>query len=240
MLMLLPLAPRLTAQAARVVGRVHDDVTGDPIPGAKVRLTGNQDPLETRTDTAGGYHFDRVAPGRVRFRVEAPRYTVLAQEIDIEPASVAIIPLFVTPIAVMLDRLQVQAEAVDRARERPGVVSGERVSGTGAPAAENLTARVAGARILFSGGAVGMATQILLRGFKSMRLPADPLYYVDGIPTAPPTAPSARNRSGEASILDLIDPSTIERIEIISGAAANAAFGLGSNNGVILIYTRRS
>jgi TonB-dependent SusC/RagA subfamily outer membrane receptor len=102
-----------------------------------------------------------------------------------------------------------------------------------------IQARVAGARVLFSGGGVGMATQILLRGFKSLSLPGDPLYYLDGIPVAPPTAPSARNRAGEPSILDLIDPSTIDHIEVLSGAAASATFGLGANNGVILIYTKR-
>ena len=85
---------------------------------------------------------------------------------------------------------------------------------------------------------MGTATQILLRGRKSLNLTGEPLYYVDGILMSPPSAPTARHRAGEPSILDLIDPSTIERIEVLSGPAASAAFGLGSNNGVILIYTK--
>ncbi|MBI4502305.1 MAG: TonB-dependent receptor plug domain-containing protein [Gemmatimonadetes bacterium] len=233
----LSLAPfRLTCQTVRIEGTVEDGITGARVSGARILLVGT--PRETRTDRAGTYRLADIPVGRLTLRVEAERYAAMVQDLTIDSAStLVVLPLTVEPLAIVLDRLQARAAGGQRANAgSPRRTSGE-LSGAGRPA-EQLTARVPGARILFTGGSVGTATQILLRGAKSLSLSGEPLYYVDGVQVSPPTAPTARNRAGEPSILDLIDPSTIERIEVLSGPAASAAFGLGSNNGVILIYTK--
>ncbi|MSR07891.1 MAG: hypothetical protein EXR93_12640 [Gemmatimonadetes bacterium] len=216
--------PALAGPASRIEGHVRDEVTGTPVTNARVNVAGTSNTAVT--DSLGAYALERVQPGRISLRVQADGFGSVVQDLTIEPASTVFLQFEVAPFAVLLDRLTVRGASPDRATE-------------GKVVTERLKARVPGARVLFSGGAVGMATQILLRGVKSMNLPGEPLYYMDGIRMSPPTAPSARNRGGESSILDLIDPASIERIEVISGAAANAAFGLGSNNGVILIYTKR-
>jgi TonB-dependent SusC/RagA subfamily outer membrane receptor len=172
--------------------------------------------------------------------VEAARYGSLVEELDLDSGMTVVLPIVITPVAVLLDQLSVRANRADRASgARRGTVAEGDLAVRGAPTATDaLTARVPGARVLFYGGSVGLATQILLRGVKSLSLAGDPLYYVDGV-LMPAPVPTTRGRFGQASILDLIAPETIERIEVIAGAAASATFGLGANNGVILIYTKR-
>lgn len=223
----------VAGQTARIEGRVHDEVTGLPLPNARVSIVGTSH--ETRSDSTGAYRFDRLAAGPLTLRVEAERYTSVQQEFELDSGAV-VIPLAVAPVAVLLDELLVRVGA---GRPPRGTVRADQLPVQGARSATDaMVARVPGARVLWQNGAVGTATEVLVRGSKSLTLKGEPLYYVDGLPVAPPERPSG-GRAGRPSILDMLDPATIERIEVLSGAAASAAFGLGSNNGVILIYTKR-
>jgi hypothetical protein len=60
----------------------------------------------------------------------------------------------------------------------------------------------------------------------------EPLVLVDGIPLA--QDPSGANTMGDQ--LAILDPSTVERIEVIT--SASPAFGVRGTNGVIAIYTK--
>lgn len=228
----------VAGQTARVEGRVHDEVTGQPLPNARVRIVGTS--RETHSDSLGAYRLDRLTAGPFTLRVDADRYTSVQQDFELDSGAVVVIPLAVSPIAVLLEQLSVRAAAGGRpSAVTRQVVRAEQLPGHGGRSAgDALSARVTGARVLFQSGTLGTATQVLLRGAKSLSLPGEPLYYVDGVPMSA-AEPGSRTRPGQQSILDVIDPATIERIEVLSGAAASAAFGLGSNNGVILIYTKR-
>jgi TonB-dependent SusC/RagA subfamily outer membrane receptor len=85
-------------------------------------------------------------------------------------------------------------------------------------------------------GQVGSGIRIQLRGLRSLFAGNDPLVYVDGVRTSSHTStrPGVRGQS----LLDLIPPSQIDRIEVLKGPAATARYGTGALPGVILIYTK--
>lgn len=60
----------------------------------------------------------------------------------------------------------------------------------------------------------------------------DPLYVVDGVPFP-------RGLSS-ASLLSLLNPADIARIDVLKDAGATAAYGLRGMNGVVLVTTRRA
>ncbi len=228
----------LSGQPSRIEGHVRDEISGLPVRRAAVEIVCTS--LKTRTDSLGVYRLEGVPAGLVQLRASADRYTGTVQPLAVEVGSTVFVELDLQPFAIMLDRLAGRAAPARPSENK--VVRGSHLDGGTSSSKETgdrLTARVPGARVVFNGGEVGTATRILLRGRKSMNLSGDALYFLDGFPVAPPSSPTARNRAGDPSILDLIDPSTIERIEVISGPAAGATYGLGANNGVILIYTRR-
>ena len=145
-------------------------------------------------------------------------------------------------------RLPLIATALQRVKSRPvaqgrsqgvaqGTVESRYLAQHSKESREGVAARVPGAVVIFNGGAVGSVTQILMRGRKTFLLSGEPLYYLDGMLVSPP-APRGRGNFGSPSILDLLDPSVIERIEVVPGSAAIAAYGPGSANGVVLIYTK--
>lgn len=86
-----------------------------------------------------------------------------------------------------------------------------------------LTGRVTGVRVVPVGDRPGAPPEVLLRG--SAGRSGSPLFLVDGVIAA----------SGATGL----DPSIIERVEVMKGAAAAAMYGARAGNGVINIVTRR-
>lgn len=86
--------------------------------------------------------------------------------------------------------------------------------------------RAAGVFIQNSGGKLGQATRVRIRGGSSLAGSNEPLYVVDGVPLA------SNNQSD-------IDPSTVESIEILKDASAAALYGSRAANGVVLITTKK-
>ncbi|MGB9772587.1 MAG: TonB-dependent receptor plug domain-containing protein [Bacteroidota bacterium] len=84
-----------------------------------------------------------------------------------------------------------------------------------------------------------VVSSIRLRGTSTVLGSADPLYIVDGVivnnssPILIDLGGGAQNR-----LVDL-DPSMIDHVEIVKGAAAAALYGSLANNGVVQIFTKR-
>src|SRR5678816_794240 len=105
-----------------------------------------------------------------------------------------------------------------------------------------LQGKVPGAQITQnSGGPGGGGISVRLRGTNSFISGSDPLYIVDGVIVDNGSAQLADLgiRSNPQNRLADINPSDIERIEVIRGAAAAALYGSRANNGVVQIFTKR-
>jgi TonB-dependent SusC/RagA subfamily outer membrane receptor len=73
----------------------------------------------------------------------------------------------------------------------------------------------------------GMSVRI--RGVRTFKGDAEPLYVIDGIPQHPRAA----------GVINDIDPRYVQSIEVLKDAGSTAVYGARGANGVILITTKR-
>lgn len=92
--------------------------------------------------------------------------------------------------------------------------------------ADMLDGRFAGVEVrrLANGG-----LSVRIRGQRTFKGDAEPLYVVDGVPQHP----------GLNGVFTDIDPRDVKSIEVLKDAGATAVYGSRGANGVILISTRR-
>jgi TonB-linked SusC/RagA family outer membrane protein len=113
-------------------------------------------------------------------------------------------------------------------------------------ATQALTGRVAGVSIAPTSGAPGASTSVIVRGLSSITQSTQPLYIIDGVPVN--NQYSGGNSTEAATTANLtvdfgnaasdINPSDIETISVLKGAAATSLYGTRAANGVIIITTK--
>ena len=105
-----------------------------------------------------------------------------------------------------------------------------------------IQGRAAGVQVVTSSGDPGAGVDIRIRGASSLSAGNDPLYIIDGIPII--STPFDNTNSAASSVARInpiadINPSDIERIDILKDANASAIYGARAANGVIIITTKR-
>ena len=125
-------------------------------------------------------------------------------------------------------------------------VSGENINKAKEPNLVNsLQGRVAGVQIQGSPSTMGGASRITIRGSNSFLGNNQPLFIVDGVPISNAEySTSSQQRGFGGGSYDYgnaasdIDPSNVESMSVLKGAAATAVYGSRGANGVILITTK--
>lgn len=114
-----------------------------------------------------------------------------------------------------------------------------------------LQGRVPGVLVTQSNGLPGSTVKIEIRGRNSIAQGSSPLFIIDGVPFAPGNAnlnqlssaigvtSSVPSFSSGLSPFSLINPASIESIEILKDADATAIYGSRGANGVVLITTKK-
>ena len=87
-----------------------------------------------------------------------------------------------------------------------------------------LQGKVAGLYVMNTSGAPGETARLRLRGFTTHTGNGGPLLIVDGL---------------KVENIQHLDPSMIEKVEVLKDAAATALYGIQAGNGVIRITTRK-
>lgn len=93
-----------------------------------------------------------------------------------------------------------------------------------------LQGRVAGVQVANSSNLYGNRSPILVRGSGSIRGNAQPLIIIDGVPFD--------LNDADRNVLQNIDPSNIDKVHVLKGAAASALYGSNGVNGVIIVATK--
>jgi TonB-linked SusC/RagA family outer membrane protein len=219
------------AQDAVLKGRVVSD-RGEPIVGANVFI----EELRLAATTSNDGRYVLTAPGgRVRgqtlflrargigFKPGSKQITLNTGEQTIDFTLVYDVNLLQ---AVVVTGVQEATEAAkvpfDVAR-----VSAAQMAVPGQDALTQLKGKVAGADIVSFSGRPGTQPAVLLRGptmINAQGRSQDPLYIVDGVII-------------NGNLPDL-NPSDIENIEVVKGAAGSSLYGARAGNGVIQITTR--
>jgi len=238
-LLLLALSPSITAASgleaqdrAALGGTVRDDVDGAPIGGATVSLVGGAEGVESSDD--GFFVLSGLIPGPVTFRVEAPGYSSVVEQVDLGNTVLDIIEIRLPRMEVVLRELLVRVGS-GRSLEDREVKSSDRFR----TALDFLANSVPGVTVLPSGQGVGQGSVIRIRGVGSFRGGSHPSVYLDGVridSQGPEAAPTGQGNV--LNVLESIPASDVVRIRVLGGPAAATQFPLAAD-GVILVETRK-
>lgn len=226
------------AQDRRVTGKVTSAEDGQPLPGVSVVVKGTT--KGANTDAAGTYTID--VPGRAASLVFS-FVGVATQEVAVGNQSAINVKLVsdnrqlsevvVTGVGVATDKrkLGIAVEAVS-SKNLPQTPT--------ASIDQALVGKIAGAQISSGNGTPGAPVNIVLRGINTINRGTAPILLIDGVQVDATNYDSNGNiNNNPTSLLSSIDPNTIERVEVVQGAAAATLYGAQGANGVIQVFTKK-
>jgi TonB-linked SusC/RagA family outer membrane protein len=244
-------APRVAAQVRTITGRVVEEGSNQPVPGAQISVVGTT--TGGLADENGAFTI-RAPQGDVTLNVRRIGYR--RQEVPV-PASQTSVTVTLTKDVLNLEQVVVtgQATGVEKRNlaNAVSVVNADELNKVQSQTVESaLQGKVAGAQITANNGAPGGGIQIQLRGTTSIIGNSEPLYVIDGIVASNAQIPGGANSLTRASgrtissnqdnpsnrLADL-NPNDIQSIEILKGASASAIYGSKASNGVVIITTKR-
>ncbi len=230
----------LHAQAAGVgtiEGTITEGGTGRPLEAAQVGATAAG--IGTVTNSQGHYRITNVPAGSITLRVRLVGYAPATKTVTVAAGQTVTADFVIQQSAVQLQAVVTTGTAGATEVKRLGNSVATIDPPKFAPiktASELLQGREPGVVGLSSSGLAGEAMKIRIRGNASLTQSNEPIVFVDGIRINSGGTSSA---NATLSNLDAIDPSTIERVEILKGAAAATLYGTEASNGVIQIFTKK-
>ncbi|WP_088323527.1 SusC/RagA family TonB-linked outer membrane protein [Polaribacter tangerinus] len=228
------------AQEKTVSGTVSD--ASGPLPGVSILIKGTT--KGTDTDFDGKYSIKASAGDILVYRYLG--YETVEKTVGNQ----TIINITLQEGANVLDEIIVTGLGISKQEKAIGYavqkVSGENVDKAKEPNIVNsLQGRIAGVQIQGSPSSLGGSTRITIRGSNSFLGNNQPLFIIDGVPisNASYSSQSQQNGFGGGSYdygnaASDIDPSNVESMSVLKGAAATAIYGSRGANGVILITTK--
>lgn len=241
----LVLAAAPSAQTGALTGLVTENATGDPIPGATVRLEGTT--LGVSTDVEGRYTLPRIDPGEYTLAVSFVSYRTFRTTVAIAAGETTVEDVEIEIDRTGLDEVVVtgQGRGVEARRLSTTVesISARDIAEIPAGQLEDiLQANLSNSQVRFSSGQPGTATLFRSRGVTSANQSTTPVIYIDGVRVDNlNTAAALGLASGgaQSSALADIPIENIERIEFVKGGAASTLYGSDAGNGVLQIFTKR-
>ncbi len=224
-----------------VTGTVRD-VNNEGVPGVSVVLEGTN--KGTITDLKGAYQitvsgnndvliFSSV--GMETIREEVGKRTTI--DVVMKDEAKALEMVVVTALGFTENRDK-QGSATSKVDPSTVVRSGE--SGL----LQGLAGKASGVRITRSTGDPGAGSNFQIRGANTITGASQPLIILDGIPISnSSTVGFGASATGvgvaQQSRLNDINPSDIESMQVLKGAAAAAMWGSRAANGVLVITTKK-
>ncbi|MGH7476125.1 MAG: TonB-dependent receptor domain-containing protein [Longimicrobiales bacterium] len=229
------------AQAGRVSGTVTNASTGEALVGAQVSVRDRE--IGTVTDGRGRYLLLNVPAGAQTIDVHMIGFATRSQQVTVPEGGAVTANFEMQTEAISLDAVVATGTASQARRREVGnaisLISAKDIEETAVvDVTDVLQGKAAGVSVLDRAGYAGAGAMIRLRGVNTLTSGVRPLVYVDGIriESGPHGNPDESDNGGIA--LDDLDPHSIERIEIIKGAAATTLYGTEAASGVIQIFTK--
>ena len=239
-------APPVAAQetGAAITGTVIDATTERPLPSVQVLVLGTR--YGALTDAAGRYRIPNPPLGNLRVQARFIGYGAQVREVTLRPDQSVTLDFRLQQSAVTLSEVVVTGTggAVEERKLGNTVARVDVTQLELAPiqsTSEVLQGRIPGVVALPSGGLSGEGARIRIRGNASLSQSNEAIVYIDGIraDNGGGFGDNVGVNGGSPSRLDDIDPESIERVEILKGAAAATLFGTEASNGVIQYFTKR-
>ena len=231
----------VTAQATgTLVGTVRDASSQRPLEAVQVYIGGTG--IGALTNAAGRFLLLNVPAGEHALVAELVGYRSGAQTVTVGAGESVVADFGLQQTAITLDQIVVTGAGIATEKRKLGntIATLDASSLDNAPIADfsqMIAGREPGVVALPSSGATGEGAAIRIRGSASLSQSNEPIIYIDGIRVDRQAV--SLTGTGNPSRLDDIPPESIERVEILKGAAAATLYGTEASNGVIQIFTKR-
>ena len=210
----------LSAHAQQLVQGQVKDAGGEPIIGASVVVEGTTQGMTTDLD---GRYAIQVAGGDAVLTFSHVGMTPQSIQVGAQTTIDVVLQSSLTMDDVVVIGYGVQKKSVVTASiSTIGDDMLEKVSAVRVDDA--LKGLTSGVMVTSASGQPGAGSQIRIRGFGTINN-SNPLYVVDGMPIS--------------TGIDYLNPSDIERIDVLKDAASCAVYGTRGANGVILVTTKK-
>lgn len=234
--------------AGTVRGRITDQSSGQPVPGAQVIVAGTR--LGAAADNNGRYVITQVPAGAQTLTVRLLGYAPKTATVTVTDNGEVTADFVIERSASQLSEVVVTATGDQRKVEIGNTVATLRADSLMASApitsvGDMLQGRVAGLLTFANAGVTGSSPRIRIRGFNSLSQPNNPLIIVDGARVDNTTgagsggATNIQSYGWTAGSVTAMNPEEIESFEIVKGPAAATLYGTDAANGVIVIRTKR-
>jgi TonB-dependent starch-binding outer membrane protein SusC len=234
-----------------ISGKITDK-EGNPLVGANVKLKGSNKGTTTNSD--GSFTLNDVDENAV-LEISYVGFETVIYPLQGRTSLL----LSLNPKSSFLDETIVIAYGTTTKRFETGNIAKVKSTDIEKQPVNNplyaLQGRVPGVTVTQTSGLPGAGVVVRIQGENSLQNGNGPLYVVDGVPVSseiptPGFAPlSPLPNSGEryirqavmgrGNILNFLNPSDIESIEILKDADATAIYGSRAANGAILITTKK-
>ena len=210
-----------------VTGTVTQASDGEPVTGASVVVKGL--PGGAVTDIDGHYSIN------VPDDKDILQFSFVGMKtVDVRIAGRTVVDVAMEENSEVLSEVVVTAMGQSQEKSKLNfsvqeLRSDDVIAGQSSNFVNSLQGKVAGLQVSTAGGSPNSASQIVIRAISSVNPSQsnEPLFVVDGMPI----------RGGGSAMAD-INPSDIESMSVLKGAAASALYGQEGANGVILITTK--
>jgi TonB-linked SusC/RagA family outer membrane protein len=222
----------------RLVGRVIDDKTKEPLPGAVIHILGTTH--QVVADQDGEFKFITGQRVPVTYSISYTGYKT--KEVNIQ--SYGHVDIQLTSTNGALGEVLIVGYGTQRKSDLTGSVATVSKNLLTQPAVsfDNLLqGGVSGVTVTQSNGQPGSTATIRVRGGNSISFGNAPLYVIDGFIVYNDNDYVNTGATSGASVnaLSTINPSDIESIEVLKDASATAIYGSRGANGVVIITTRK-
>ncbi|MGH7677799.1 MAG: SusC/RagA family TonB-linked outer membrane protein, partial [Gemmatimonadaceae bacterium] len=227
-------APRASAQGTTgaIEGKVTQADNGRPVAGARLLIVGTT--LRAETNEAGEFRIAGVPARQVEVRARLIGFSPSSRSVVVAADQTARAEFALTVSALQLDQVVVTGTGQQVEARKLGNTVAVIQPPENMPISDIsvlLQGREPGLTAISSAGLTGTGARIRVRGNASLTQSNEPIIFLDGI--------RINSGGGQTSRLEDIDPASIERIEILKGAAAATLYGTEASNGVIQLFTKR-
>ena len=209
-----------------VTGTVTSAEDNEPVIGASIMVKGTTQGVTTNID--GKYSI------KVNDNAVLTFSYVGMNPVTVNVGTKSVVNVTMQSSSQTLDEVVVTAMGVKAEKKKlnfavQSLNADEVTAGQSANFVNSLQGKVSGVQVANSGGSPNAASQIQIRAISSISSSQsnEPLFIIDGMAV----------RGGGTSAGD-INPSDIENMTVLKGAAASALYGQEAANGVIMITTK--
>jgi TonB-linked SusC/RagA family outer membrane protein len=234
-----------TAASAQgtVTGRVTAQGSNAPLSDARVLALGTNAAATTGQD--GKYTMRGVRAGMIEIQALRVGYQPLKKTVSVTAGATVSVDFELGAAIVTLQDVVTTATGEQRKIELGNAVAtlgdvSARVEQTSITNMSDLLVAKVSGMVVIPGAFTNGAPQIRIRGLNSLSLNNSPIFVVDGVRmNVGGSSSNGGNLASGISVLNDIDASAIEDIEVVKGPSAATLYGTDAANGVIVITTKR-